>query len=355
VDFTATSARDILKRGDETQVVVRVANKSAVPVSNLRISLISPDFTLQNPVKIPSLPAFGSQMRQVRIKALDSAPFATLHPVLVSDFDWGSKPLFHSNRSLALNLQVVHQYEDEAKGLPGGSAALLYFILPIIPAFLAYDLVDGARQGQGLRIPKFDSAYIAPAFLIAILVEYLLVLNARGGSFDFADPKHVLGALAVSTVAGALIPGTRIIHHAIRMRDAFRDSDGLSVYLRKALNQCPNGSAQWVQGTGNWDHFEGLLFTQPDDKPVLGARLQVSPAKNNPGTVAALKGCFNDDGDLIDPERLRSVVVEGNASLDLLEQVQEAGEPRAQAAITRGLAGFTHQNPEAKRIVELVV
>jgi hypothetical protein len=353
LDFTATPARDIVKRLEDVPVVIRLTNKSATAASNVRITLVSRDFALPNPLTIPLLAPFGSETRQITIAVRDSANFTSHHPVLVGEYEWGSNPVHHSARSAPLNLQVVHQYEDEAKGLPGGSAALLYLILPIVPAFLAYDLVDGIRLGQGLKLPKFDTAYLAPAFLMAILVEYLLVLSARSGSaFDLTEPGPLLCALAVSTLAGVSVPGVRIIHQSIRMRKAFNRSDDLSTYLQKALEQCPDGLAQWVEGSGEWKNFAGLLLTQPDKKTVLGARLQVSPSQQDADVLRRLTGCFDANGNLSGAAQLLQLVNTGKATLGFLDRVEEAGTPSANAVVTHGLEGLTHQAPQAKQIVE---
>jgi hypothetical protein len=353
VELTATPARDIAKRLEDVPVIVRLTNKSAILCSNLKITLVTPDFSLRDPVTVALLPPFGSVTKQISIRVLDSANFTSHHPVLVTDFDWGTKPVYHSARSAPLTLQVVHEYEDEAKGLPGGSAALLYLILPIVPFFLAYDLVDGIRLGQDVKIPKFDTAYLAPAFLLAIVIEYLLVLGARRGfAIDLTDPRQLLAALAISTVAGAAWPGLRIIGHSLNMLHAFRETDALADYLRKAIRQCPEGRAQWVQGSGVWEHFTGLLLTQPDKKTVLGARLQVSAKSKEHATTLA--ECFDTNDSLTNSAKLLELVGARAVTVALLESLLFAGEPSQKAVITHGLEGFTYQNPESKPIVERV-
>src|SRR5438067_2006586 len=82
VEFTATPARDIAKRREDVQVVIRLTNKSAIGCSNVKITLVSPDFMLRNTVTIPSLAPFGSETKQVTIGVLDSANFTSHHPVL---------------------------------------------------------------------------------------------------------------------------------------------------------------------------------------------------------------------------------------------------------------------------------
>ena len=336
---------------------MRVWNKSSLELTNVRLSLTSSEFTLTIPSDIVPIRAFATEERLGRIAVSKRAKFGSHHLVLVCDFDWRSGTVFHSSRANSLSLQVVRQYENEATGLPGGSAALLYLILPIIPAFLAYDLLEGLRQGQGLKIPKFDSAYIAPAFLIAIAVEYLLVLNARRGSqFSFTEPDHLLGALAFSTAAGATIPTLRIgIHLLYVRRNSFRESDQAVAYLKKALKQHRNGKLMWVQGSGMWSNYEGLLLDQPNQGRALGARLQVSPSRDDPNVRIQLEHCIDEHGTIADADLLLRLIESGDLTLSVYAKVVKAGTRRDEIVLTHDLQNFCHGKSEDKSIVERVV
>ena len=98
------------------------------------------------------------------------------------------------------------------KVFPGGTAAFLYFLLPIIPALLSYQLVERYRKGEGWHMPAFSSEQIVPAFFLAVVLSFLIVAVAKSkGGINYSNPVVFASVLGISLVVGAIIPFIRLL------------------------------------------------------------------------------------------------------------------------------------------------
>ena len=207
--------------------------------------------------------------------------------------------------------------------MPGGTSALLYLLLPIIPAFLAYEFFDSLRAGLGVKMPAFKSDYIVPAFLASMLLSYL---SLRSQSFVYADPVRFLWILLLSTVAGAAIPAVRWVVRSVRYRaDSFDEAKGFHDYMEKALKQANSGKVEWLTATtADGQTVAGAVLKQPDGSEVLGGLLQVSPVE---GKIdwEGLKKVVEPDGTLKDAPKLLALVGTGAVRVSFQERIELAG------------------------------
>ena len=245
--------------------------------------------------------------------------------VFVLHYNWNALGVAHtSTQSATLTIQVNRQFEAEAKGLPGGTAALLYLILPVMTILLAYEFVDSLRKGQ-VRFPEFKSEYIASAFVLAIVLNFMLIYKwQQDQSFLYATPRRFALSLAVLAAVGALIPSTRwLIQGWNWCLYAFRNTDSKEKYLKKVLHQSPTGDVTWTKAKIDGVDWEGALLEQPNGTRILGACLQIS-AKGDKLTPDELKKAVDDKGTISDCKRLRRFLEDGSVSLDFARRIIES-------------------------------
>src|SRR5437773_1176238 len=69
----------------------------------------------------------------------------------------------------------------------GGNGAFLYLLLPVVPLFLGYQIVDRKRKSETFELPSFKTEYIVPAFLLAVSMNLLLLVLFRTFKLDYSD------------------------------------------------------------------------------------------------------------------------------------------------------------------------
>jgi hypothetical protein len=256
------------------------------------------------------------------------------------------------------SIAIRQPLEDEAKGLPGGTVALLYLLLPVIPAFLAYQLVEQQRSGSPLQVPVFRAEHIPFAFVIAVVVGITRLVGGGRGVEALADPRGLTTIVLFSALAGAALPLVRWIVQIIRIRRwRLTAKDNLRTYVRKALHA--SSSHEWVSGKIGEQACEGLCVRQPDGTLALGAALQVSPASVETEEAARtwkvlITEAVDEHGRVLDTRRLLRMVKEGTVTLGLLRKIVNGDRQLDQPVLTKGLEGFEQENAEAGVLVKPV-
>ncbi|HKV35428.1 MAG TPA: hypothetical protein VJP89_13925 [Pyrinomonadaceae bacterium] len=280
LDFQVVPDRDSVGPDDEIRVSVFVANKSSKPITRLKLNFSDRNFKLDD-VKLPEpLPPFGSLRQTASMKSIET-PYSGAHKLLFSlEYAWNANGTeFVSAQPATLTVSIVRRFEEEAKGFPGGTAAFLYLLLPIIPAILSYQLFEGRRKGEDWKLPSFRAEYVVPAFLVAVLVNLgILILFQYNASLGYSDPLVFIAVLFMSAVAGAVLPLYRWRKDLeFRKLWDFTKNETFETYLRKALLK-PGAPTKFelAKGTVDEDEWEGLVLKQPNGSTVLGAALQVS-------------------------------------------------------------------------------
>ena len=359
VDFKAIAASASVERGNQVKVFLAATNTSRIALSDVRASLLSDAFTTAVPPAVPPVLApYGSLEQTLSIKPTGNAAFGQHKLLFTLSYTWAlNGKNVRSAQEAIVDLEVKRHFEEEAKGFPGGTAAFLYLLLPVIPAFLSYDVIERARRGEGLQIPTFRNEYIAFAFLLAVALSFLMVLAAHYDlTVAYSNPALFLSVLFASAVAGAIVPGRRWYVEAERARTwGFTETDTFESYLRKALlgPQAPSDFF-WVKGTTPGKEWEGVLLRQPGGVPVLGAQLQVSPRAGLSGDE---QSALNDAAAGISgPEshssrqRLLELVSSHKATLGFQRKIDEAGTRQEHVVVVEGLEDFKQTEAESRRI-----
>jgi hypothetical protein len=360
VDFQTTSEVDIVEKGKPVNVHLNFTNKSEVRLILSEITLTSQAFSITSaPIGTPSpatlpngtLQATSLHLNQVvepfqtfagslAITAKESAPFSLNKLILTAKYSWPSgQQKFESAQTAPLTIEVRRRFEEEAKGLPGGTAAILYLLLPILPALFTYQLINRRRLGQGWTVPTFSTEHILPAFFLAVLFSLIIIWRTRAHQeIDYSNYRVLLTVILVSALAGALFPAVRwlidIIRRAIYdFKD--KDKDREDKYLLKALRRRHSKDGfVWAKGKVNEEGWEGILFHQLDGSPVLGATLQIAKTANVSDDEwekikEKLFGKVPDKEDpafkhleLLDPKYLRKLVKAKKIRLGSEEKVQ---------------------------------
>jgi hypothetical protein len=221
-------------------VVLVVSNASDRELRTLKLVLPpNSEFSVTKGPEFPSVvPPYGTFLGHLTLQPQGGLAYGHHDFLLAVEYRWkaGAAELI-STRTAAVPVEVKRPFEEEAKGLPGGTAALFWLLLPVFPAFFTYELVDRWRRGEGFQVPTFGSEYLLPAFFIGLAVS----------SFGLGSRAIILVAAAA---AGALWPALRWGWDTWqRRRWAFREDDTDSEYLRKALLS-PRAQRRFWQATG---------------------------------------------------------------------------------------------------------
>ncbi len=342
IDFQATSEVAVVEKGKPVYVHLNFTNKSEQRLTISEITLSSQSFTITS-AQSGALQATSLRLQQavkpfqtfadsLTITAKESAPFSQNKLILTAKYLWPSdQPRFESAQTAILTIEVRRRFEEEAKGLPGGTAAILYLLLPILPALFSYQLVNRRRKHEGWQVPTFGTQHILPAFFVAVLFSLIIIWWTKAHQeIDYSDYKVLLLVILVSALAGASIPSVRWGIDSIRrgIYD-FKDGELGDKYLLRALRgRHSKGGYVWAKGKVNTEQWEGILFYQLDGSPVLGATLQITKGNNvtNDQWKAIKKRLFgreqadqNDESakhlELLDPEYLRSLVKAKNVEV----------------------------------------
>jgi hypothetical protein len=345
IDFQATSEVDIVEKGKPVHVHLNFTNKSEQRLTISEITLSSQSFSITSaqsgtPSPSPSpngaLQATSLRLEQVvepfqtfadslTMTAKESAPFSQNKLILTAKYSWPScQQRFESAQIAILTIEVRRRFEEEAKGLPGGTAAILYLLLPILPALFSYQLLNRRRKHQGWQVPTFGTEHILPAFFLAVLFSLIIIWRTKAHQeIDYSNYTVFLTVIFLSAIAGALIPTVRWIIDSIRRSIYdFKDTDCGDKYLLRALRgRHSKGGFIWAKGRVNTEQWEGILFHQLDGSPVLGAILQIAKTdKVSDAEWEKIKEKLfgkepldkNDEGvkhtELLDPKYLRKLV-----------------------------------------------
>lgn len=287
VELSVVPTTGFVERHEFTRVVVSVANHGTAPVRLEGISLYAADFHVTHRAPLPrELPSGGQRTVTIRITAGDKTAYGKQSLVArlrVATLD--VKPR-RSAVTATFDLEVRRPWSEEASGLPGGNPALFFLLLPVVPAFLAYQLVDRRRRGEGWAVPKIDGESVAAAFFLALLVN----LGRTASGWAESDPS-ALGTIAlflVSAVLGAAWPALRWWkeHHDWE-KWAFRIDETPESYLKKALLG-PRSPEEflWTRAKVEESEWEGILLEQPDGTRVLGASLQLCAGQTKRQSLA---------------------------------------------------------------------
>lgn len=331
LDFQVVPDRDSVGPDDEIRVSVFVANKSSKPLTKLKLNFSDRNFTLNN-VKLPeSLPPFGSLRQTASMKSINT-PYSGAHKLLFSlEYAWNANGTeFVSSQPATTTISIVRRFEEEAKGFPGGTAAFLYLLLPIIPAILSYQLFEGRRKGEDWKVPSFRAEYVVPAFLMAVVVNLCVLLLFRyNTSLGYSDPLVFMMVLFISAAAGAALPLYRK-RNDLKFRKlwAFTDKETFESYLRKALLK-PGAPTRFelAKGTVDGDGWEGVFLQQPSGATVLGAVLQVSyphPATEDEWKYLT-QNLVNEAGVVLNKEELVSLIETKKLNVGFDTRIRHAG------------------------------
>jgi hypothetical protein len=359
LDFQVIPDRDNIGPDHEIRVSVFVANKSSKPVTRLKLNFSDPAFQLAE-VKLPeALPPFASISQTASMKPQPGAYFGA-HKLLFSlEYAWNANQTeFVSSQLATTTISIARRFEEEAKGFPGGTAAFLYLLLPIIPAILSYQLFEGWRKGESWKLPSFGAEYVVPAFLVAVVINLGALLIFRyNTSLGYSDPLVFIAVLFISAAAGAVLPLVR------RRRDlnfkklwAFTDKEDFDSYLRKALFK-PGAPTEFdlAEGTVDADQWEGLVLKQPDGSTVLGAVLGVSYSHPHPPTDDEwnylIQNIVTEDGVVRNAERLVRMVEAKQLKLKIDTQITHNDQPVDEVVIINEVKNWKRASGNASPLV----
>jgi hypothetical protein len=363
LDFQVMSEKDNFKRGEAVTVLFFVLNKSKTDLKDVKIRLINsgsiappkPNEPLSLPLALASVPPFGSETATASFKVDKNAEFIQHKLLFALDYQWQcANKKFSSSQSATLNVLVKREFEEEAKGLPGGTAALLYLILPVIPAILVYELLDSRRRKQGWKIPQFKPEYILPSFLLAVILAAVLLIAAKlDVSVAYSNPVTFAILTAISALLGSLIPLARWVNQNLRWKkQAFTPDDTPDQYLIKVLSKYKNrNKLSWVKGTANDEDWEGLELEQPDTTKVLGACVEVSPTDKTKLKWEDLLAVVEKTGKILNRKQLIEWVRDKSVTVKCVKKIKRGGQVLEQAVASEGLANFKSSQPTSEQIV----
>lgn len=354
VDFQAVVERDSVQRSEDVTVFCLITNKSNIELKNLKVTLLNPGGLTPRATTDPhaplamspslvDMPAFGAQRSHFALTVSTGAEFARHRLIFALDYTWeGGGKQVPSAQTTTLTLPVVRQFEEEAKGLPGGTAPILYMLMPIIPAILAYEFFNSLRTGEGVKMPQFKTEYIVPSFLLAVLLGFVALLVARrNASVDYSRPSSFVLVIVTSAALGAAIVGIQWVCDRLRWRRrGFKATDSLETYLSKALLQLEDGRAPWVTGTVEGQTWEGALLTQPDQSRALGARIQISVRPNSVPSWEELTKAIDQQGRILDRASLRRWLRKKALTITYLARIKQADQSIDHPVATEGLEKF---------------
>jgi hypothetical protein len=372
VTLEVVADRDAVERDETLAIVVILTNKADAGLTGVKISVPSAAFeppSLPSGASAPpepsSVSAFGTMHHTIALKPRPLAAFGPHKVPVVVEYAWspptGAKRT--SAQTATLTLQVKRRFEEEGKGLPGGTAVFLYLLLPVVPAFLAYDVVEHLRKGDGFTMPKFGTEHIVPAFLVSLVLSVALATAVNFNvELAYTNPRLFLSVLGLSAVLGAAVPAVRWIYWVYeRWRWAFKNGDSSSEYLRKALLG-PRTPAQfvWVEGDAGGETWKGVRLHQPDGTVVLGARVQVTTAdsaKNGAEWQRLTGQVFHGaqpDAALKDRQLLVKMAKAGTATVNHVESIVRGGASLDSFVAVDGLALLQTKSTSAKPLVQVV-
>ncbi len=337
IEFLAVPAQELVNRNEQVEVSVVMSNKSDKAVQLLDISVAGKNTSGQDEpftghIAINSeLKPFTSDSRNFPITATNSAPFKQHKLVLLLRYSWnaGIQPVT-SMQTATIPLTLQRPFEDEAKGFPGGTAAFLYFLLPIIPALLSYQLVERYRKGEGWRMPTFSSDQIVPAFFLAVILSFVIVAVGKSkGGINYSNWVVFASVIGISLAVGATIPFVRLLGDIYQNRTwGFKDNDLGPAYLRKVLlSPWTPSKFEWVTGKIGRVTWQGILLEQPSGAKVLGATVQITRGQ---GMTEAVWNTTKEElfagAEIRDRQRLVAMVEAGELSVLVYQPIERGSQ-----------------------------
>ncbi|HEX6898229.1 MAG TPA: hypothetical protein VF789_00880 [Thermoanaerobaculia bacterium] len=348
VELSVVPEMEGVEPGEALALHVFVSNPSAVRLEG--VSLVLPSLEKirieRSGTPLASvLPPFGSAGERLILRPENGALLGERKLPFTLRYRWRMAPLQgESAKRTVVAVEVRPPFAEEAKGLPGGSGALLALLLPVIPAFLTYQVFDELRKKQGLQMPRFSNEYIVPAFFIALIASALRFLPWRGAA------GLGLGRLLVlSAVLGAIWP---LLHWAVDIyrwkKWGFGSQDEMKDYLRKALlSPWSPRHFTWTVGLVGKEKWEGIMLRQPDGSLVLGSTLVISHKSKTPSAdeykaADDLIQEVNEKGLRESRERLIREIESGALQAKADKEPQMAGQDAGQAVVSgEEIEGFT--------------
>ena len=362
IEFLAVPNHEILNRTEQAEVSVLISNKSDKPVQVLDVSLAGKNTTGQdahftgNLAINSELKPFTSESRNLTITATEKAPFTQTKLLLLLRYSWNAgNERVTSMQTATVPITVQRPFEEEAKGFPGGTAAFLYFLLPVIPALLSYQLIERYRKGEGWSLPTFNAEHIVPAFFLSIILSFVILYVARTkNGFDYSSPRLFALVLAVSAGAGAVVPFVRLLHDRWLSRTwGFKDNEGEAEYLRKALlSPWSPAEFSWATGKVGKITWQGILLEQPGGAKVLGAAVQITRSETVDDAFweNAQKELF--DGEVIrNRQRLVEMVASRQLKVVLNEPIMEGKRVVKAYVVVGQVKGFQQTNSDVKNLL----
>jgi hypothetical protein len=352
IEFQGVLSRDKIEKTDQVTLFLFLSNKSSIPVTWNAVYLISSGFAEEKrQCALPTIvPPFATVEGTLSLKADNTTAFGAQKILVNTNYIWtNGKQEMVTSQTATLPIELTRRFEEESKGFPGGTAAFFYLLLPVIPAFLSYQLLDGLRKGEKIKLPEFKAEYIVPAFLAAIVISFLmLIANRTDAPINYSDPQIFVEVLFTSLVAGATIPSLRWLWSWLRKtRWGFSSNEDAVSYLRKALlSPYRPETIEWVTGTAAGVEWQGFVLKQPNGNVVLGPQVSVTPEAK---AASAFK-----KGKLIDAKVLIQLVKDKSVTVSVSDPVLRSNTalPSGQLVALEGLEGFEQTGaPTVKELV----
>jgi len=345
IDLQPILAHDKLERDQDLTLHVFISNKSTLPITLNDVKVVS-EATLEKLRKFTfpiELPALSSTKGEITLHSLSDAKFGGHKIIVTADYVWANETQ-RASKTVVLPLEISRKFEEEAKGFPGGTAAFLYLLLPVIPAMLSFQIMEQLRKKEKLKMPEFETKYIAPAFLVAIGISFIMVAVSKSDAgIEYSNPTVFLKVLFASIIAGAGLSALRWLWATIQMKrwGFSKDDEGID-YLRKALLG-PNApeTFEWITGTSQGVTWAGFRLRQPNGALVLGPQVMVT---------TEAKAAFRENA-VHDRKLLLRLVRDKNIEVQIKESVKPANHKQGKFVIVAGLEFFQQTNSESKPFV----
>lgn len=340
--FQAVAERSRIDPGDRLPVTIVILNNSERELRLVEMLELSEVYRVDDARPLPPVIApFGSHQARILLRPKTNAGYGKRDALLMLRYRWNGATV--SALTATVTADVKRPFEDEASGLPGGTAALFTLLLPLFPAFFAYQIVDRWRKGEGFQVPTFNKDYVFPAFFIGILASSLGLRWSRSA---------VLVGAAVLGAAWPLARWAWELHQ--RNRWAFAPTDSDAEYLRKLLLG-PRAPHQFrlVKGQLLGEAWSGIRLQQPDGDLVLGSTMQITPVNMTVEDAEILVKSINEGGDRETRKRLLRFLKSGTCKLSRWNSVQQGGRNWRGIVAAKEIEGLEEQTIERADLLKV--
>ncbi|MCX6006677.1 MAG: hypothetical protein NTZ34_05380 [Chloroflexi bacterium] len=265
-----------LERGESTPLNIIISNKSGIALRNVKLLVIPGDLVEKYVPEIADILPFGTAHTVLTLTPGNTAAFAANNLVVEVQYTWtdGSKE-FRTSTTGSISITVKRKFAEELGGLLPGGAAVLYFLIPILPAVAAYQFIDEKRRGVPITFTSFNATSLVPGVAgsaLANVITYQIIGNA-----DILNIVTFFEVFGVSMLVGACIPSIRWGWSIFRWwKWGFHTQDSKESLLEKALTgKCADESGFYygvlltagvrdlskpVDPNSHADSWEGLLL-----------------------------------------------------------------------------------------------